>query len=147
MNEEYCSNWPKWLRYLLVIPAAIIVWILAGLFLPFFFTFYLSRNSLAYEVIRSLAGGIGNIYCAQSILYTMPPKHKLWFVSVPSVLYFLIIIYDFIFYYSYGADWTVWLNLISSFITCIVMLCIFVKTEIENDVIQKYKFSNNQNNN
>lgn len=142
MNEDYYSNWPKWLRYLLTIPGAVIVWIIGSFFLPFFFTFYLSRNSLAYEVIGCLASGIGATYWAQLVLYSMPPKHKLWFLCVPSVLFCLVIIYDFIFYYTYGADWTVWLNLISAFITCIISLCIFIKNEIEDNVIKKIKNSN-----
>ena len=142
MNDEYCSNWPKWLRYLLTIPGALIVWWLSGSFLPHLFTFYFDRNSLGYEITQALVGGIASTYLAQSILYTMPPKHKLWFVSIPSICYLFLIFFDFIYYYIYGATWQTLLMLISALITCLIMLYTFIKNEVENNAKQKIENSN-----
>ena len=68
----------------------------SGSFLPHLFTFYFDRNSLGYEITQALVGGIASTYLAQSILYTMPPKHKLWFVSIPSICYLFLIFLTFL---------------------------------------------------
>lgn len=94
MDDNYCSNWPKWLRYFLTVPAAAICSILAGMFIPYFFVLYLNKNSMAYELTYTISGAIAFIFVAQYILYTMPPKHKLTFLFLFSVPWFIICYYD-----------------------------------------------------
>lgn len=140
MDDSYCSNWPKWLRYLLAIPGGIIAWILSGAVLPFLFTIYLERNSWGYEITHTLVAGIGATYCALYIFYTLPPKHKLVFLVIPSIAYILLILWDFVYYYYLGATWDTWLMLIAGLLTCIgVNACRITESISEKTIIEMKK--------
>lgn len=135
-NDNYCSKWPNWLRYVLVLPAAIICSVLVGMLFPLACVFYLERNSIAYDFIYTVSGAVSFIFSALYILYTMPPKHKLWFLMIPNVIWFVLVCFQFILMYynpSYYA-WTNWLSMTTEAITCIVVACVCIKRTLENNL-------------
>lgn len=128
MKDDYCANWPKWLRYLLVFPATIICSFLACIVAPFICCFYLDKNSWGYAVTYQISGAFALVGTALFLLYTLPPKHKLWFMMIPNVIWFVLVYFEFIlmFNYSYAYDWTDWVSMITETLTCIIMACVAI---------------------